>query len=39
MLDSKDLVELLDGILRESFVSKALLQLIACSIKECMAKY
>lgn len=39
MSDSKDTVEVLGGIFRKSFVSKALLQLIACSIKERMAKY
>lgn len=39
MLDSKDFVEVLGGIFRKSFVSKALFQLIACSIKEHTVKY
>ncbi len=39
MSDNKDTLEVLGGIFRKSFVSKALLQLIACSIKKHMAKY
>lgn len=39
MLDSKESVDILVCIFARSLASKALLQLIACSIKECTAKY
>lgn len=39
VLDSKESVDILVCIFAKSLASKALLQLIACSIKECTAKY
>lgn len=39
MWDSKESVDILVCIFAKSLASKALLQLIACSIKECTAKY
>lgn len=38
VLDNKEPVDVLGSILTKSLASKALLQLIACSIKECTAK-
>lgn len=38
VLDNKESVDVLGSILTKSLASKALLQLIACSIKECTAK-
>lgn len=37
--DSKESVDILVCIFAKSLASKALLQLIACSIKECTTKY